>query len=179
MGNAAKHHVRKITIIGDYAVGKTSLLANYIEKKFSFDYKPSIGVNITTKEFKHPTKNEFCAVNFWDIAGQELFSNLRAQFYEGSDACAIVFDCTRKETFMNAKIWFRNLQVYDQDLGLEKIILIGNKADLQSERVVTMEEIQALSMELGIIYVETSALTCQNVNYAFESLIRQVLPWEA
>ncbi|MFX1452407.1 MAG: GTP-binding protein, partial [Promethearchaeota archaeon] len=63
-------YVYKVVIIGDFAVGKTSLINEYMEKKFQYDYKPTIGANIAKREFKIPKSESVASVNFWDIAGQ-------------------------------------------------------------------------------------------------------------
>ena len=74
-----KRFVFKIIIIGDYGVGKTSLLNAHISKRFNLDYKPTIGANILKKEILLPEKNANVTFNFWDIAGQTLFKNLSPQ----------------------------------------------------------------------------------------------------
>ena len=175
MTSKPKTFTFKIVIIGDYAVGKTSLLRNFTEHYFSFDYKPSIGANITVKEFKLPENKGVVYANFWDIAGQELFSNLRNQFYEGTDACAIVYDCTRKETFANVKIWHRNVTIFEKRLKPDNIVLLANKVDLKDQRVVSSEDSLNLAKELGVQHYETSALTSQNVSTAFNYLISNLM----
>ena len=94
----------KIVVCGDYSVGKTSLLNSYVEKKFSTDYIPTLGVNVLRKEFTLGD-DKFVKLILWDIAGQDLFSSVRNQFYEGSDAVIIVYDVTRPESLESTKKW--------------------------------------------------------------------------
>ena len=103
-----KRYILKITIVGDFAVGKTSLLNGYMEKKFDFDYKPTLGANIVKKQINLPGKK--VSVNIWDIAGQIMFKNLHGTFFEGSNGVIIVFDVTRPETFNHLKNWYHDFK---------------------------------------------------------------------
>ena len=94
-----KRYTFKVTLIGDGAVGKTSLITAYIEKRFKFDYLPTFGANIMKKEFAIPEKNAIASVNFWDIAGQPSFQSLHKTFFDGSNGTLIVFDVTLPRTF--------------------------------------------------------------------------------
>ena len=97
----------KIVVCGDYAVGKTSLLNRYIDARFTADYLPTLGVNMLRKEMER-NKNKV-KLMFWDIAGQELFAQVREQFYQGTQGAMLVYDVTRPESFANIPKWYNEI----------------------------------------------------------------------
>lgn len=168
-------YVFKIIIIGDYGVGKTSLLTAHISKRFNLDYKPTIGANILKKELILPEKNAQVILNFWDIAGQTLFKNLRKQFFSGSDAVMLIYDCTRKESFDNVSDWYESVKKFTKKYKTGT--LVCNKVDLK-DRIITEEQgkkkIEELKMK-NFQYIETSALTTQNVAFAFDNIANSLI----
>ena len=100
-----EHFTCKIIVVGDFAVGKTSFIKRYLTESFTFDYKPTVGVDIFTKQVILRENKIVFQFNFWDIAGQELFQQIRKKFYEGADAAFLIYDCTRPETFQNIPKW--------------------------------------------------------------------------
>ena len=95
-----KNHILKIVMLGDCAVGKTSLIQNYIRKQISQVYKPTIGADFHSKrlEVMDDQDGELKSVTLqiWDTAGQERFQSLGRAFYRGAEACILVFDITNK-----------------------------------------------------------------------------------
>ncbi|MHA1382867.1 MAG: Rab family GTPase [Candidatus Helarchaeota archaeon] len=167
-----KRFVLKIILIGDHAVGKTSLLNKYIDQKFSLDYKPTLGYNILKKEFQLSDKVS-AVMNFWDLAGQEMFKTLQETFFEASNGVMIVYDVTRPETYKNLLNWYNDYQTKGTNKEAPGII-IGNKTDL--EKKVSTEQGKKIADEIGYHFIETSALTDQNVNEAFEYLLKKLVP---
>ncbi|TFF90533.1 MAG: GTP-binding protein [Promethearchaeota archaeon] len=160
----------KFIIIGDHYVGKTSIVRRYVDRKFSKDYRATIGINIITHSFDF-FGNEV-NLSLWDIGAQQYFKRFRRTYYMGSQAAFIVFDLTNRETFENVKIWFDELINFLGRMDLP-IVLVGNKTDLKEKREVKYEEGVSLVAELAekgvskISYIETSALTGENINDAF------------
>ncbi|MDD1776809.1 MAG: GTP-binding protein [Candidatus Helarchaeota archaeon] len=155
----------KIIVIGDPAVGKTSLMLRYTQKTFRELYIPTVGVQVSIKTVK--IEGFSCSLNIWDIAGQQKFSNIRRLFYEGADAVIIVFDITDKQSFINSSNWYRDYS----SLNYKKTgVLIGNKLDLAKDRVILEDWGKTLSEKMGFPYFETSAKTGQNTENIFHYL---------
>jgi small GTP-binding protein len=160
----------KFIIIGDHYVGKTSIVRQYVDKKFSKDYRATIGINILSHSFEF-FGNEI-NLSLWDIGAQQYFKRFRRTYYTGSQAAFIVFDLTNRESFENAKMWFDELINFIGRKDLP-IVIVGNKTDLNDQRVVNYEEGVNLATKLSekgvskISYIETSALTGENIDDAF------------
>jgi len=159
-------HIFKVVIIGDPAVGKTSLLTKYSSKQFQEKYLPTIGTNIT--KVKMDIENTELNLMMWDIAGQSHFYMLHKPYFNGGNAMMLVFDITRTSTYSNINNWYNTAVKY----GLSRVprILIGNKIDLNNERKITRAHAQHLSDKLNAPYFETSAKTGENVNEVFQKI---------
>lgn len=159
----------KVIVCGDPQVGKTSVILRETDNVFRKTYIMSIGVNITSKIiYQEDAKIE---VVIWDIAGHSKFDKSRRLFYEGARGMFIVFDLTRPETFYSIEKWY-----YDIKQKLKNDIpgfLLGNKADLidQSNLTIAESEITRLASDLNLEYIQTSALTGENVDNAFMKLV--------
>ena len=165
----SKEYSWKVVVIGDYAVGKTSLLHVFTEEKFDKSYKPTLGVDILIHFLEHG--GDKAKLIFWDIAGQILFSQLRKNFFAGSGGALIVFDLSRRESFDNVRKWLNELNTKSDDI--KERILVGNKNDLK--RQVPKEEAEDFAKQFGLTYIETSAKTGKNVDKAFHDLIDKLI----
>jgi len=160
----------KIVVCGEYACGKTSLLNSYVEEKFTGDYIPTLGVNVLRKEFQ--IENDRIKLILWDIAGQDLFQQVRNQFYDGADGIIIVYDVTRPETLEAVPKWHN--EIITTSSKVSHVLLIGNKIDLP--RTVETSQAQEIQTNLNINnFIETSAKTRENVEDAFNSIIRSLM----
>ena len=165
----------KILVLGDMAVGKTSLINQYIEHTFLEDYRPTLGVNIISKDIEIEQIGSLIRLIFWDIAGQDKYENYRQTYYEGCSGVLFVYDITRHDTFINIESkWLKDLLN-----NIKKrcdFLLLGNKIDLKENRVVTYEEGERLANKINAIdFIETSALNGKNVDKAFLRLIQRIL----
>jgi Ras-related protein Rab-11A len=168
--------VLKFCLLGDHAVGKTSLISQYIDRTFEEDYKPTIGVNIIKKTIRLEQINSDVNLIIWDIAWQEKYEKYRKFYFEGCAGALLVYDITRKPTFerINSK-WLLD---FKNHVGKRKTshILIGNKIDLTNERVVPNEDGVYLAKAIEAAdFIETSAKFGQNVEIAFVKLVQQIL----
>ena len=158
----------KFVIVGNHEVGKTSLIRQFVERKFAQDYRATIGLNIFAHNFDFQG-NELL-LQLWDIGAQQYFKRFRRIYYNGAEAAFIVFDITNRDSFKKVKEWYKELNELIDEKDIP-IVLVGNKDDLTDKRVVTSEEGKALAKSLSeseISYIETSALTGSNVQEAFE-----------
>lgn len=166
----------KIIVVGDPAIGKTSLIRKYVKYQFEKDYIPTVGVSIS----KQPIELEFggkkLKINLmlWDLAGQPQFFLLHKVYFNGANGVLLGFDLTRTHTYSNTKEWHKEL--VKNGLASLPMVFCGNKSDLTEDRKVSQAHIDYMREQLSIPdYVETSALTGQNVNKLFETIARRIL----
>jgi len=158
----------KFVIIGNHEVGKTSLIRQFVERKFSHDYRATIGLNIFAHNFDFQG-NEI-SVQLWDIGAQQYFKRFRKIYYKGAEAAFIVFDLTNRESFEKVKDWYKEINQLIEEKNIP-IVIVGNKVDLADQRIISTAEGEELTKSLsetGISYIETSALSGENVIEAFE-----------
>jgi len=170
-------YMRKVVMIGAGGSGKTALVNRFLTHKFSAEYIVTIGSQFAVKTVSIPGnngQNVTIKLLVWDLAGQQRFDFIRGSYYRGSKGALLVFDTTRKSTWLELPKWIRETE---ESLGGRiPIILLANKVDLADERVITTEMGQQFVEEHGLVgYLETSALTGQNVEAAFEMLAKHTL----
>ena len=155
----------KIIVIGDSNVGKSCLTNRAAKDKFSSDYSPTLGFEFRT--FSTNVENKIVKLQIWDTCGQEVYRSLISNFYRNSSLAMMVYSINSKESFLNINRWLKEIKINSNpDI---KIILIGNKADLENEREVTYEEAKKYKEENQILYFEeTSAKTGLNAKKVFE-----------
>ncbi|HME51625.1 MAG TPA: Rab family GTPase [Candidatus Lokiarchaeia archaeon] len=171
-------YVFKIAVVGDYAVGKTSLISRFIQRKFLKEYKPTLGVNLILKELEITDKDEnplLCNLVLWDIAGQERYASVRKLYYKGCSAAMLVYDVTRMDTFNNLETtWLKDYT--ENTVGDRVFVIIGNKADLEDIRKVSTQDGEDLKDRIGAVqFLETSAKDGTNVDDAFMNLVHILL----
>jgi Ras-related protein Rab-23 len=172
MGNddASKGFVFKITVIGDGAVGKTSLIKKYTKGSFEKDYIKTIGAQFS--KYDEEIEGDNCKLFFWDIAGQREFDFMRPTFYKGSKAAIIVFSHTDEDSFNRIPEWHDDIKSHVGDLP---IVLFGNKTDLVKEEETDNENIQKILKDRGFLgYYKTSAKTGSGVYEAFQAIIKNL-----
>ena len=109
-------------------------------------------------------------VNIQDTAGQEKFKALNESYYRQADCCLLVYDITNRESFEECKGYY-NDNIKQRCKSNIKVVLLGNKTDLEDERAVPSEEAAGFALENDYIFMETSCLKNKNVADAFETLI--------
>ncbi|GAH51697.1 unnamed protein product [marine sediment metagenome] len=168
--------IYKVIVIGDPAVGKTSLLTKFAKNQFEEKYLPTVGVNIVKEPIELKERNATINLMFWDVAGQPQFYMLHRPYFNGADGMILVFDITRSSTFSNINNWYNSAVKY----GLSGIprILIGNKIDLKDERKIILPMAEHLSEKLNAPYFETSALTGETVKEVFQKIAELVFKYK-
>ncbi|MXQ97789.1 hypothetical protein E5288_WYG018385 [Bos mutus] len=153
----------KLVLLGESAVGKSSLVLRFVKGQFHEYQESTIGAAFLTQSVcLDDTTVKF---EIWDTAGQERYHSLAPMYYRGAQAAIVVYDITNQETFARAKTWVKELQ--RQASPSIVIALAGNKADLANKRMVEYEEAQAYADDNSLLFMETSAKTAMNVNDLF------------
>ncbi|KAJ8380074.1 hypothetical protein SKAU_G00008520 [Synaphobranchus kaupii] len=170
----------KVIILGDSGVGKTSLMNQYVNKKFSNQYKATIGADFLTKEVM--VDDRMVTMQIWDTAGQERFQSLGVAFYRGADCCVLVYDVTALNTFNTLDSWKDEflIQASPRDPENFPFVVLGNKIDLENRQVTTKRaQAWCKSNKSNIPYFETSAKEAINVEQAFQTIGRNALKQES
>jgi len=155
----------KYIIIGDSGVGKSCLLMQFTDKRFEASHDLTIGVEYGSRMITIDGKA--IKLQVWDTAGQESFRSITRSYYRGATGALLVYDITRRETFEHVTTWLDDCKE-NSNMPMT-ILLIGNKLDLKEKREVSTEEGQRTAEKHGLLFLETSAKTAQNVEEAFLS----------
>ncbi|KAL8768923.1 MAG: hypothetical protein Q9209_004978 [Squamulea sp. 1 TL-2023] len=170
----------KVIILGDSGVGKTSLMNQYVNKKFSASYKATIGADFLTKEVM--VDDRVVTMQLWDTAGQERFQSLGVAFYRGADCCVLVYDVNNSKSFDTLDSWRDEflVQASPRDPENFPFVVLGNKIDVEeNKRMVSNKRATAFCQSKGgIPYFETSAKEAMGVEHAFEIIAHNALAQE-
>lgn len=178
--SSRKKILLKVIILGDSGVGKTSLMNQYVNKKFSVSYKATIGADFLTKEVL--VDDRLVTMQIWDTAGQERFQSLGVAFYRGADCCVLVYDVNNAKSFDTLDSWRDEflIQASPRDADAFPFVVIGNKIDVEeNKRMISQKRAMSFCQSKGgIPYFETSAKEAINVEQAFEVIARHALAQE-
>eukprot|EP00761_Pharyngomonas_kirbyi_P011345 gb/GECH01011370.1/.p1 GENE.gb/GECH01011370.1/~~gb/GECH01011370.1/.p1 ORF type:complete len:189 (+),score=41.36 gb/GECH01011370.1/:1-567(+) len=167
---AAKREEYKLAVVGGGGVGKSALTVQFIQNIFVEEYDPTIEDSYR----KHAKiDDQPCYLEILDTAGQEEYKALRDQYMQSGDGFLLVFSIADRKSFTEVKEFKEHiLRVKDSDSF--PMVLVGNKCDLESERVINTDESSNLAKSFGIPFMETSAKTRKNVDEVFYDLVREV-----
>ena len=159
----------KIIVLGDPGVGKSCLTVRAVKDKFEDKYDPTIGFEFLT--FSVKIEDKIIKLQIWDTCGQETYRSLISNFYRNASLSMMVYSIDSKESFSHINTWLKEVKL--QSHPDVKIILIGNKKDLEEKREVTYEEAKKFKEESQLLYFEeTSAKTGINAKEAFTEAAR-------
>ncbi|MFX1340086.1 MAG: Rab family GTPase [Promethearchaeota archaeon] len=164
-----------MVVVGDTGVGKSTLLSKFVNGLFTTEYTMTIGTDFHVKTISINTKEGpvLVRIQIWDVGGQERFSSLRPMYYRNSEGGLILFDLTSYNSFKNVSRWIEEIRVNtEEEIPL---FLVGNKRDLRDQRAISIEEIFDFTHRYNLYYMETSAITGENVDEIFERLTRLML----
>ncbi|NXD02702.1 RAB42 protein, partial [Certhia familiaris] len=164
------HFQFRIIVLGDAAVGKSSLLRCFADRRGggsggAATPSPTVGVEFYSRTILMPPTGK-AKLQLWDTAGQERFRSITRSFCRSAAGVLLVFDLTNRASFEHIPEWYREA-AGDR---LPAFVLVGHKCDLVAERAVPAEEARHLATTLGMAFVETSARSNLNVELAFQTL---------
>lgn len=160
---------KKICLLGDYAVGKTSLVRRFVYNLFDDKYLSTIGVKVSRKVIALPRDTDIVELTLmlWDLAGSEEFDDVRASYLRGSAGAIVVCDMTRPTTLEMLPKYVAELRAV---APAARLIVAANKSDLTEERQLSEQQISDQAAELQAPCYLTSAKTGANVEESFRQL---------
>ncbi|XP_059169802.1 ras-related protein Rab-32B-like [Physella acuta] len=173
---AVREHLYKVLVIGEFGVGKTSIIRRYTEGYFSPNYKLTIGVDFALKSIEW-SPDEKVNLQLWDIAGHERFGHMTRVYYKYAIAAIIVFDLSRPATFDSVLKWLEDVNskvMLSNELPVP-VLLLANKCDIEDAAYQT-DKLDSFCKEKNFIgWFPTSAKTNQNVEEAMNFLVEHIL----
>ncbi|XP_043497250.1 ras-related protein Rab-27A isoform X1 [Polistes fuscatus] len=161
----------------DRKLGKTSFLYQYTDGTFHSRFVSTVGIDFKEKRVTYQMPDgstQRIHLQLWDTAGQERFRSLTTAFYRDSMGFLLIFDLTNELSFLEVRNWLEQLRMHAYCENPD-IILCGNKCDLEDKRVISEYKARDLAEKHGLVYLETSAATGQNVERAVEILLDRVM----
>lgn len=165
---------KKICLLGDFAVGKTSLVRRFVYDRFEDKYISTIGVRVSRKILAVPGPAAPVEVSLliWDLAGSEEFDRVRAGYVRGASGAILVCDMTRRQTLDNLSQYVADLRSITPDVHMA---VVGNKVDLVDRQALTADDLTTFADEIRSPVYLTSAKTGDQVDGMFRHLARALV----
>lgn len=160
----------KVLIVGNGAVGKSSMIQRYCKGIFTQDYKKTIGVDFLEKKLS--LEGEELRLMIWDTAGQEEFDSMTKAYYRDAEACVVAFSTTDRDSFEAVESWIKKVEA---EVGSIPMVLVQNKVDLMDQAVMTKEEANAKAEAIRLKFFRTSVQENFQIDQVFQYLAEQFL----
>ena len=162
----------KIILVGDSAVGKTSLVNRFMGSEFQDNITCTIKADLILKSLSlDPSTGVDLTV--WDTCGQEKFRSITRQYFKDAHGIILVYDVNNENSFRGLSSWLNEIKSNCNNKNVS-IVLVGNKIDL-SERIISKEEGNDFAQKNGLLFVETSSKDGININTPFENLSNDII----
>jgi small GTP-binding protein len=161
----------KFVLVGDSAVGKSSVAHRYISNDFYEFQEPTIGAAFMAKKLNIDDRE--VRLEIWDTAGQERYRSLAPMYYRNASVALVVYDITQKSSFEGAQSWIEEILRRASDNCI--ILLLGNKSDLENEIKVDENEVNNYVRNKDILHFKTSAKTGLNIKRIFNTTINKLV----
>lgn len=160
---------KKICLLGDFSVGKTSLVRRFVHNRFEDQYISTIGVKVSRKTIVTPREQDIVEVKLmvWDLAGSQEFSSVAASYLRGSSGAILVCDMTRPETLEHLARYAADLRSV---MPSAYLVIAANKMDLTDEHQLSIAQVADYAVEINAPYYLTSAKAGDDVDEAFRHL---------
>ena len=160
----------KIIVVGDGAVGKTSIVSRFAESRFSEEYKLTVGATFASKTVEVEGKK--VRLSIWDLAGQPRFDEITQMFFKGARGAAYVFDLQKPATLKNLTNWYRRVT---KETGSIPAVLVGNKLDLASRNTKDVDTYATqFAQYLQTVYIKSSAKQNVNIDIISKELVSRI-----
>ena len=160
---------KKVITLGETSVGKSSFIGHFIDRKFTYNYLPTLGFDFKVKKIEYNGKN--IKLKIFDTAGQERFKSMSMTYIKQIDGILLIYDITNKDSFESVTKWIEDIRL---NRGKDvPIVLCGNKCDLKN-RVITEEMGKKKAEENGVSFMETSCKEGINIDEAFMELVKLI-----
>jgi len=160
----------KFIIVGDSSVGKSNILLRFSRNTFDPGHQATLGIEFANKHLIY--NNTDYLIQIWDTAGQENFRSVTRAYYKASAVAMVVYDITKEESFEHIQTWLKDCKELAPRTVL--LVLVGNKSDLEEQRVISKERGEDLAKENNMMFFETSALNGNGIEEAFQKSIEVV-----
>lgn len=161
----------KVLVVGEGAVGKTSIAQRYTTGGFKESHLMTLGANFMLKDLKIDEETTI-RLSIWDTAGQERFRKIVETYYKGASGVILTYDITSRPSFDELEYW---IQTIDSKVPNIKKVVVANKVDLDSNRVINPQEGMELAKRIEASFYETSAKLNYNISEIFTDISRQML----
>ena len=163
----------KITLIGNYGVGKTSIINQYIDQTFDEANAATIGANYSEKVITK--NNKEYELNIWDTAGQEKFHSVGKHFYKDAYIVCLVYDITSQDSLVQLKeIWYPDIKKFGEKYTI--LAVVGNKSDLyENDNLADENQAKEFAQSINAIFMLTSAKTGDGIEKLFDTLVDKFL----
>ena len=162
----------KLLIIGDSSVGKSNFLFQFIENKFTDSHISTVGFDCKSQIVTLPTSKQVVKLQIWDTAGQERYMSVNKNLFLRVQGMILMYDITNRDSFEHVTVWINNIREICSQIP---IILVGNKCDLEEERIVTEEEGREIAENNKMNFLEASGKIGTNVNETFSLLAEEII----
>lgn len=157
----------KLLVVGDYGVGKTSFITQFVDKTFYETQPATIGIDFRTKIIK--IQNNTTKVQLWDTVGQEKYQSVATSLLTKANGIIVMFDITNYTSFSNVHKW---IEIINDKCDKANILIVGNKSDAIEHRCVSIEDMQKYN---AYKYTEVSSKTGSGINDAIKDILKVVL----
>lgn len=160
----------KLLLIGNSAVGKSSILLRFSDNIFNESFLPTIGVDFKIKTCQLQGKT--VKLQIWDTAGQERFKTITSSYYKGANGIILTYDITDRQSFKDIENWQEEVEKFAKPNVVK--LLVGNKSDLENQRQVSTDEGKEMAEKMGVQFLETSAKNSVNIESAFMAMAKEI-----
>ncbi|CAK56182.1 unnamed protein product (macronuclear) [Paramecium tetraurelia] len=163
-------YIFKFILIGNSSTGKTSMLQYFINQTSKTKVQQTVGVEFSSKLLEY--KDKKIKLQIWDTAGQERFRSIARTYFKNTIGAIIVYDITNQDSFDAIDDWIKDARENGKsDLD---VMVVGNKIDLKDQRVISKDHAEREMKNKDALYIETSAVTGENIDKCFQNLIDQI-----
>ena len=162
----------KLLIIGASSVGKSNFLFQFIENKFTDSHISTVGFDCKSQIVTLPTSKQVVKLQIWDTAGQERYMSVNKNLFLRVQGMILMYDITNRDSFEHVTVWINNIREICSQIP---IILVGNKCDLEEERIVTEEEGREIAENNKMNFLEASGKNGTNVKETFYLLAEEII----